>query len=144
MYWIGLIDRLARGQTQAALCVEPAINAMIIVGFVTATESVFEFIQQDLNRCSLRSSASASGTLIGHPFQHAVEHLLLAFSWPRSGRQSRAPRPTIATSCRPRGARGRPHRLEGIFRHHPELDAREPLRHSGARLTRRRVGHDTG
>jgi hypothetical protein len=54
-YWTGLIDRLARGQTQAALCVEPEINAMSIVGFVTATESVFEFIQQDLNRCSLRS-----------------------------------------------------------------------------------------
>jgi hypothetical protein len=28
---------------------------MSIVGFVTATESVFEVIQQDLNRCSLRS-----------------------------------------------------------------------------------------
>ena len=50
-----LIDRLARGQTQAALCVEPEINAMSIVGFVTATGSVFEVIQQDLNPCSLRS-----------------------------------------------------------------------------------------
>jgi hypothetical protein len=28
---------------------------MSIVGFVTATESVFEVVQQDLNRCSLRS-----------------------------------------------------------------------------------------
>jgi hypothetical protein len=49
-------DRSPRaGQTQAALCVEPEINAMSTVGFVTATESVFEVIQQDLNRCSLRS-----------------------------------------------------------------------------------------
>ena len=33
---------------------------------------------------------------------------------------------------------------QGIFRHHPERDARKLLRHSGAHLTRRRAGHDTG
>jgi hypothetical protein len=45
----GLIDRIARGQTQSALCVEPEINAMSIVGLVTAIESVFEVIQLDLS-----------------------------------------------------------------------------------------------
>jgi hypothetical protein len=47
-YWIGLIDRLTRGQTPAALCVEPEMNAMSIIGFVTAT--------RQLKACSNSSS----------------------------------------------------------------------------------------
>ena len=39
-FWTGLIDRHARCQTQAALCVEPEVNAMSIVGFFRRARGV--------------------------------------------------------------------------------------------------------
>src|SRR5215831_12849610 len=39
-FWTGLIDRHARRQTQAALCLEPEVNAMSIVGFFRRARGV--------------------------------------------------------------------------------------------------------